>query len=368
MIFTESERKFYARQLQLHEVGDRGQSQLKQSSVLVIGVGGLGSPLALYLAAAGVGRIGLVEDDLLDATNLQRQIIYEYAQIGQAKIECAVKRLKALNPFIDIVAHSARFDSDHSRNLIEQYDIIADCSDNFDTRYLVNRVCLHAGRTVVSAAVRGLEGQVAVFNQGGSACYECLYPRPAFPEAGLSCAETGVLGVVTGVMGSLQASEVLRILLGLYQPSDSNLLTFDIETMTLNKVHLERDPNCAACGASSRPSINRANDRDNYHLRNEYVDPVEAIDLLNSKTPPLLIDFRDITDGEDPGIEPSIKISADQLYNLDLQTIKDREVIVYCQTGQRSGYAAFVLRERGLGSARSLLGGYEAFKKSNPRA
>ncbi|QHC35102.1 molybdopterin-synthase adenylyltransferase MoeB [Komagataeibacter xylinus] len=248
MNFSDEEIQRYARHILLPEVGGTGQEALKNANVLVIGAGGLGSPVALYLAAAGVGRIGLVDDDVVDLSNLQRQIAHVTDRIGQLKVESAAIAMRAINPGTRVDCHNVRLTADNARALVRQYDLVCDGSDNFATRYLVADACALEERTLVSAAVLRFEGQLSTFRSGGP-CYRCLYPEA--PPAGTvpSCAEAGVFGAVTGVMGTLQATEALKEILGIGESLSGRLLVWDALAMRFHTITLPPDPDCALCGA-----------------------------------------------------------------------------------------------------------------------
>ena len=246
--FSEQEIERYARHILLAEIGGIGQAKLRAARVLVVGAGGLGSPLVLYLAAAGVGTLGIVDDDVVSLSNLQRQIAHSTARIGEAKAGSAAAAAVAVNPLVRVVGHEARVTAANVSDLIADYDIVCDGTDNFAARYVVADACQRAGRILVSAAVLRFEGQLAVFAPGGP-CYRCLYPEA--PPAGLvpSCAEAGVLGSVTGVMGTLQATEVLKCILEIGETLAGRLLLWDALAMRFRVVKLARDPGCVACGA-----------------------------------------------------------------------------------------------------------------------
>lgn len=249
MDFTEAEIHRYSRHILLAEVGGSGQAKLRAASVLVVGAGGLGSPLALYLAAAGVGRIGIVDDDVVELSNLQRQIAHGVADLGQPKAGSAAAAMAAINPEVTVETHRTRLTPANALGLIAGYDIVCDGTDNFATRFLVADACVLARRTLVSAAVLRFEGQLSVFrpHQGGP-CYRCLYPEA--PPEGLvpSCGEAGVLGAVTGVMGTLQATEVLKEILGIGESLAGRLLIWDALAMRFRTIRLPADPGCRACG------------------------------------------------------------------------------------------------------------------------
>ena len=255
--FSDDEIRRYSRHILLEDVGGTGQAKLREASVLIVGAGGLGSPLLLYLAAAGVGRIGLVDDDTVDVSNLQRQIAHTTAGIGQPKVETAAASAQAINPNVRIETHRQRLDRDSILPLIAQYDIVCDGTDNFPTRFLISDACVIGRKTLVSAAVLRFEGQLAVFKphvhtEGGHfPCYRCLYPEPPPPGMVPTCSEAGVLGAVTGVMGTLQATEVLKEILGIGETLAGRLLIWDALATRFRTVRLKADPHCAACGPNA---------------------------------------------------------------------------------------------------------------------
>ncbi|MEK9644719.1 MAG: molybdopterin-synthase adenylyltransferase MoeB [Alphaproteobacteria bacterium] len=256
MDYTEDQLHRYARHIVLPEVGGVGQTKLLEAHVLVVGAGGLGAPLLLYLAAAGVGTIGVVDDDVVDLSNLQRQVIHGTSRIGMPKVDSARKTVSDVNPDVTLETHRMRLDASNVNALIADYDIIADGSDNFETRFLVNDACHLAGKTLVSAAILRFEGQIATFRSGlgdGEPCYRCLY-REA-PPAGIvpSCSEGGVLGALAGMMGSLQAIEVMKEIMGIGDSLAGSLLIYDALSTTVRKMKLPRDPACPLCGDA--PSI-----------------------------------------------------------------------------------------------------------------
>jgi sulfur-carrier protein adenylyltransferase/sulfurtransferase len=256
------QRARYSRHLLIPEVGQEGQLKLLDSKVLLIGAGGLGSPASLYLAAAGVGRIGIVDADVVDESNLQRQIVHSTESLGEPKVESAKRAIEALNPDVEVVAYKERLTSENiERILADGWDVIVDGADNFPTRYLVNDASVWHGIPVVHGSIYRFEGQVTVFKPHEGPCYRCLFPTPPPPELAPSCAEGGVLGVLPGVIGSLQASEALKLALGIGEPLIGRLLLFDALAATFDEVKLRRDPDCPVCG--EQPTIT------------EYVDYVE---------------------------------------------------------------------------------------------
>jgi molybdopterin/thiamine biosynthesis adenylyltransferase/rhodanese-related sulfurtransferase len=244
---TPQERERYARHLVMPEVGAVGQERLLAARVLIVGAGGLGAPVALYLAAAGVGTIGLVDDDVVDVSNLQRQVIHSTEGVGTLKVDSARERLGALNPGVDVIAHPVRLTAGNVLGILEGWDVIVDGADNFPTRYLLNDASVRLGIPVVSAAISGFEGQLSVFVPREGPCYRCVFPEPPPAELAPSCAEGGVLGVLPGTMGLLQATEALKLVLGLGRPAVGRLLLYDALEATLGEVRVGRDPSCPVC-------------------------------------------------------------------------------------------------------------------------
>ena len=261
-VLTGAQRSRYARHLLIPEVGEKGQQKLLESRVLLIGAGGLGSPASLYLAAAGVGTIGIVDGDVVDDSNLQRQIVHSTDGLGQPKVESAKRALQALNPDVEVITYQERIDSENiERILADRWDVIVDGTDNFPTRYLLNDASVWHSIPVVHGSIYRFEGQLTVFHHADGPCYRCLYPSPPPPELAPSCAEGGVLGVLPGIVGSLQASEVLKLLLGVGESLAGRLLLFDALYTTFDEVTIKRNPDCPVCG--THPTIT------------EYIDYVE---------------------------------------------------------------------------------------------
>src|SRR5712692_6436650 len=247
------QRTRYHRHLLLPEVGEEGQQRLLESNVLLLGAGGLGSPAALYLAAAGVGTLGIVDMDVVDASNLQRQILHNVDRIGERKVDSAKKTLTQLNPDVDVVTYDVRLGADNVLDIIDGYDVIVDGTDNFPTRYLLNDASILARKPVVHGSIFRFEGQVTVFKPYDGPCYRCIFPEPPPPEMAPSCAEAGVLGVLPGIIGSLQASEAIKLLLGIGDPLVGRLLTYDALAGEFSELRLYRDPQCPACGENAHP-------------------------------------------------------------------------------------------------------------------
>jgi molybdopterin/thiamine biosynthesis adenylyltransferase/rhodanese-related sulfurtransferase len=250
---TEAQAKRYSRHTLIPEVGEQGQFKLLDAKVLMIGAGGLGSPAAYYLAAAGVGTIGIIDADVVDDSNLQRQILHNTERIGQYKAESARQTLTALNPDVKVVTYIERLDEENVHRIIADYDVIVDGTDNFPTRYLLNDAAILANKPVVHGSVFRFEGQLTIFKPYDGPCYRCLYPEPPPPALAPSCAEAGVLGVLPGIIGLLQATETIKLILGLGDPMIGRLLTYDALAGEFNELRLYRDPNCPACGEHAHP-------------------------------------------------------------------------------------------------------------------
>ncbi|AHE96535.1 adenylyltransferase [Thermocrinis ruber] len=249
--FTEEQIKRYARHIILPEVGGKGQEKLLNSKVLVIGAGGLGSPAILYLAAAGVGTIGIVDFDVVDLSNLQRQIIHNTERVGTPKVESARRTVEMLNPDVKVITYNTRISKENIMDIIKDYDVVLDGTDNFPTRFLINDACYFAGKPLVSAAMLRFEGQVSVFDfrmKEQSPCYRCLFPEPPPPGLVPSCQEAGILGSIGGIMGCIQATEAIKLILGIGEPLVGKLLIMDALSMDFRKVKLRKDPNCPLCG------------------------------------------------------------------------------------------------------------------------
>lgn len=354
------EKIHYGRHLALEEVGTEGQLCLKNSSVLIIGLGGLGSPLALYLTAAGVGRIGIVEFDRVEASNLHRQVLYGVSQVGKDKLKMGLERLRELNPHVKIETHPGRITRDNARQLIRDYDIVADGADNFQTRYLVNDACVLEKKPLVSASILGFEGQLAIFGLKGGPCYRCLYPEP--PPAGSvpSCAEGGVLGVLPGVMGSLQATEVIKFILGRSESSRGRLLHYNALDLEFANLKIERNSGCVLCG--DKPSQKDLVDYDEFcGFKPNGVDEISADELrqrIKAKNAPIVVDVRENSEREAGFIEGSLHIPLAEFLNSGLPKHSlDSEVVIYCRSGNRSARAAEFLLSQGFKKVKNLKGG-----------
>ncbi|MDJ0836961.1 MAG: molybdopterin-synthase adenylyltransferase MoeB [Acidobacteriota bacterium] len=353
----------YSRHFNLDQVGVEGQERLKNGSALLIGAGGLGSPLALYLAAAGVGRLGIVDFDVVDRTNLQRQILHGSAGVGKPKLESARARLRDMNPYIDLELHPVRLTSENALDLIAAYDVVADGADNFPTRYLVNDACVLTGKPLVSGSIQGFEGQLSVFNYRGGPCYRCLFPSPPPPGSVPSCAEGGVLGILPGVIGCLQATEVLKLLLEIGEPAAGRLLLYDALSLDFNQLRMERDPQCALCG--DNPIITSLVDYEDFcgsgQTDNDPVVEIQPQELVGMLDKVLLVDVREAYERLICKIEPSLHVPLHRLADHPWPESGDRTMVTYCKTGIRSADAARRLHAQGFNDVRSLAGGMMAW-------
>jgi len=364
--FSQPELVRYSRHILLKEVGSAGQQKLKAARVLVVGAGGLGSPALLYLAAAGVGTLGLIDHDKVDLSNLQRQVIYTDEDLGKFKASSAAARLQKLNGEISVIAYSEKLNAANAENIISNYDIVIDGSDNFNTRYLVNDACVLLGKTNIYGAVFRFEGQVSLFQAPGP-CYRCLYATAPPAEAIANCAEGGVLGVLPGVIGMLQATETIKWILGVGEPLTGRLLLFDGLSMSFDELTIERNKACAICG--DKPAIKSLLEEkvvcaSTSDMHEEAISAQSLAALLEQKNPPLLLDVRSGEEyllGNLPG---SRLLPLDEIEErLDtLEEEKTRTIVVYCKSGARSRKAMDILRLAGFSHVRHLTGGIISWK------
>jgi sulfur-carrier protein adenylyltransferase/sulfurtransferase len=356
----------YSRHLIMPQVGLEGQKKLKGASVLIIGTGGLGSPVALYLAAAGIGRIGLVDDDSVEISNLQRQILHDTLHEGQPKVVSGQERLLALNPSIHVEAILDCFNARSAQKIAEGYDILVDCSDNFATRYLVNDLCVLTHRPDVYGAVYRFEGQVSVFDARYGACYRCAFPEPPPPEFSHGCDETGILGVLPGVIGTLQAAEVLKLALNIGQPLYGKLLVYDALSVSFQTIKVAKQDPCKVCGMhpvlTSLDSFEHFCPDDLVSLTaDELISPSDLKVRLSQANLPMLVDVRNLVEQQVSSIPGAIHIPMEKLAEGMKTVEKDREIILFCRNGRRSARAVMQLKARGFSKAKSLAGGINAW-------
>lgn len=361
---TREELVRYSRHILLPQVGQNGQRALKKSRVLLVGAGGLGSPVALYLAAAGVGTIGLVDFDAVDLSNLQRQILHGSAGIGSSKIDSARDRLRDINPNVKLESYETRFVSSNALEIATGYDLIVDGTDNFATRYLVNDTSVLLGIPNVYGSVYRFEGQVSVFGTPDGPCYRCLFREPPPPHLVPSCADAGVLGVVPGLVGTIQATEAIKMLLGLGETLVGRLLMIDAMTMAFRTIEIRRDPECPACGTREITELidydefcGGAPTGDGIGNAITEIQPSQLAQRLDGGEELEIIDVREPYEwqlGHIPGarLVPLDRI-ADEIPRLD----KRKETILYCKVGVRSLYAAHQLADAGVSDVRNLAGG-----------
>ncbi len=366
---TSEEAQRYSRHLMLPEVGVQGQERLKNSSVLCIGAGGLGSPMALYLAAAGVGRLGMVDFDVVEFSNLQRQIIHTTGDVGRSKLTSAREKLEAINPHVKVETHEVHLSSENALELFREYDVIADGTDNFPTRYLVNDACILTGKPNVYGSIFRFEGQASVFGVPGGPCYRCLYPEPPPPGLVPSCAEGGVLGILPGMVGTLQATEVIKLLLGIGRPLVGRLLLFDALELSFREVRLRPDPACPICG--EHPTIDKLIDYEQFCGVGQPEEEEEVAEITVTQLHQELEGGRDlfILDVRNPyeidicRIEGSVVIPLPELMNRVDELDPEQEMVVHCRSGARSAKAIQQLQGRGFSRMRNLKGGVLAWAK-----
>jgi adenylyltransferase/sulfurtransferase len=369
-MLSKEELERYSRHIVIPEVGLEGQEKLKKAKVLIIGAGGLGSPLCLYLAAAGIGYIGIVDFDTVSISNLQRQILFRSSEAGKLKSETAKDKLLALNPDIQIKTHNVKLTKDNALEIMKDYDVIADGSDNFPTRYLVNDACVLLKKPFVYGSILRFNGQVTFFDSVNGPCYRCLYPEPPLPGEIPSCEEAGVLGALPGIIGSIQANEVIKYILGKGELLTGRLLMLDSLKMEFRELKIFKNDECPVC--SDNPSITELIDYDEF-CSNPALPELEhnkteiTVDELKEKMERgenfFLLDVREPFEKQIASLGGTlIPINSLQQRIDEIMNQKENEVIVYCRTGNRSHYAAEFLREKyGFKRAKNLLGGIHAW-------
>ena len=358
----------YSRHLIMPEVGMDGQLKLKQAKVLLIGTGGLGAPLGLYLAAAGVGHLGLVDFDVVDFTNLQRQVTFGTKDVGRPKLEAAAERLRDLNPEIEIILHEAKLSSENALDILRDYDIVADGTDNFPTRYLVNDACVLLGKPNVYGSIFRFEGQATVFAVKDGPCYRCLYPEPPPPGLVPSCAEGGVLGVLPGIVGSIQANETIKLILGAGESLKGRLLVFDALRMKFRELRLRKNPDCPVCGA--HPTVTKLIDYYEFcGIRGEEAQPTVQVPEIEPRELKQRLDRGDdvfILDVREPHEFQICNLSGYLIPLGDLpkrahELDSAREIVAHCRSGKRSAEAVDFLRKAGFRKIWNLKGGILAW-------
>ena len=373
---SQDEVQRFSRHLLLPNIGIDGQRKLKAASVLLIGAGGLGSPLALYLAAAGIGRIGLVDYDTIDATNIQRQVLYSVADVGKPKIEVARDRILGINPEAQVDLYNEPLSSANALRIFEPYDIVIDGTDNFPTRYLVNDACVMLGKPNVYGSIFRFEGQLSIFGFDDGPCYRCLYPEPPPPGLVPSCAEGGVLGVLPGIVGTMQATEALKLITGVGEPMKNRLLLFDALEMDFTELKIRRNADCVVCG--SNPTVTELIDYEQFcgmpaHDRSTYdsgaeedndmnvrqMTPTELKARLDNGDDLFILDVREPHEWEISNLSKygSVLIPKDQVVARIAELDPSKEIVVQCRTGGRSAAIVRELAPRGFDNLWNLDGG-----------
>jgi adenylyltransferase/sulfurtransferase len=373
---SDGEIERYNRNLIIPEVGVEGQEKLKAAKVLIVGAGGLGSPIGMYLAAAGVGKIGIVDFDRVNLSNLQRQVVFSTDDVGKAKAKITAQRLKELNTEIEVDIYNLKLSSNNALEIIREYDFVADGSDNFATRYLVNDACVLLGKPDVYGSILRFEGQVTVFDSKRGPCYRCLYPEPPAPGSIPSCEEAGVLGVLPGIIGSIQANEVIKYIIGKGDLLVGRLMMFDALKMKFKEITFEKDKNCPVCG--DNPTITKlldyeglcgavdAAERTGNEVNNQSKLEISVDELkhkLDKNENIYLLDVREPFESRIASIGGQL-IPLGQLPERLDELNKDDEIVIYCHTGVRSLYAAKFLKDKaGFNNALSLHGGINAWSE-----
>ncbi len=361
----------YSRHLIIPDVAMAGQKRLKNAKVLCIGAGGLGSPALMYLAAAGVGTLGIVEFDVVDESNLQRQVIHGQSDIGRSKAQSAADSVREINPLVTVNVHEMRLDSSNVMQLFAQYDLIVDGTDNFATRYLVNDACVLLGKPYVWGSIYRFDGQASVFWAEHGPCYRCLYPEPPPPGMVPSCAEGGVLGVLCASVGSIQVTEAVKLLTGIGEPLLGSLMVYDALEMTYRKIKVRKDPNCAVCG--DHPTVTELIDYEAFcgvvseeaqqAAVGSTITARELKELLDSDKPTYLVDVREPAEWEIVRIPGATLVPKDEILRGDalVSLPQDKQIIMYCKTGVRSAETLAAVKNAGFADAVHVQGGVTAW-------
>ncbi len=357
----------YGRHLILPEVGLKGQTKLLESRILLIGAGGLGSPLGMYLAAVGVGTLGLVDFDEVELSNLQRQVIHGTEDVGRPKLDSAQETINSINPDVEVIKHNVVFSSDNALDIIKDYDIVIDGTDNFPTRYLTNDACVLLDKPNIYGSIFRFEGQSTVFHYEGGPCYRCLFPEPPPPGMVPSCAEGGVIGVLPGIVGLIQAMEAVKIILGKGNTLSGRLLIFDSLEMEFREVRLERNPQCPVCG--DNPTLTELIDYQEFcgiqpEGERDYLEEITAAELkmkMDDGEHFLLLDVREPNEYEIARIDGSRLIPLNEVAqrSSEISDYKDRDVVVHCKMGVRSAQAIEILKGQGFRNLKNLEGGID---------
>ena len=378
MTLSKDEILRYSRHLIVPEVGMEGQLKLKAAKVLLVGAGGLGAPLGLYLAAAGIGRIGLVDFDVVDFTNLQRQVIHFTKDVGRNKIDSAAEKMQALNPNVEIVKHEVALSSENAMEILQDYDLVVDGTDNFPTRYLVNDACVLLGKPNVYGSIFRFEGQATVFAYQGGPCYRCLYPEPPPPGLVPSCAEGGVLGILPGTIGLIQATETVKLILGIGEPLVGRLLLYDALGMRFRELKLRKNPECPICG--DRRTITKLID---YHqfcgvpqqppkqetqVTEGEIEVTEVKEKLDRGDKFVLIDVREPHEHQICNIPAAKLIPLGEVGRRLDELDPEADIVIHCKSGMRSARACGILKAAGFKHVRNMKGGILAWSDQVDRS
>ncbi|HWB86267.1 MAG TPA: molybdopterin-synthase adenylyltransferase MoeB [Bryobacteraceae bacterium] len=371
----------YSRHLIIPEVGMEGQQKLKAAKVLLVGAGGLGAPLGLYLAAAGVGRLGIVDFDVVDFTNLQRQVIHHTQDVGRKKLDSAAEKMLAINPHVQIVRHEVALSSDNALDILKDYDIIIDGTDNFPTRYLVNDACVLLGKPNVYGSIFRFEGQATVFAYEGGPCYRCLYPEPPPPGLVPSCAEGGVLGILPGTIGLIQATEAVKLILGIGEPLVGRLLLYDALGMRFRELKLRKNPECPVCGENRTitklidyhqfcgvPNPQKPAPAQETKVDEGEIDPVEVKAKMDRGDNFVLIDVREPHEYQICNIPTAKLIPLGEVPRRLNELDKNADIVIHCKSGVRSARACGILKQAGFQHVRNMRGGILAWSDTVDRS
>jgi len=360
--FSQEEILRYARHFSLQDIGLAGQQKIKQTRVLLVGAGGIGSPAAFYLAAAGIGSLGLIDPDVVEISNLQRQILYRSQDLGHLKVECAKDRILELNPFVEVKTYPYSLSPENASKLFQEYDYILDGTDNYPTRYLVNDACRKSKRPLLSASIFQFSGQVAGFKPWEGPCYRCLYPEPPPQELIPNCAQAGVLGVLPGILGLCAVNQILKDILKIGDPIFKKLIEFDALALGFHTVTMEENPNCPCC----KQGLDFVSTQTHCELRPDQIQELSPQDLQRWQKEQrsfVLLDVREPWEREMFAILPSVHIPLKELRNAKLPFSKETPVVVHCKSGKRSLMGAMILQERGMPSLWNLSGGADRWLK-----
>lgn len=364
--FSKEEVQRYSRHFILPEFGEKSQKLLKKSRVLCVGAGGLGSPAAIYLASAGIGTLGIVDFDVVDLSNLQRQILHSMNDVGRAKVDSAKNRLNAINSHVNVVTHKENLNKKNSLELFSQYDLILDGTDNYATRYLINDTCVLLNKPHISASVFRFEGQLTVLSTKDGPCYRCLYPEPPPPGLVPSCGEGGVLGVVPGIIGTLQAAEAIKYLTSIGENLINRLLIIDVLEMKFRTLKIRRNPDCAICG--NNPTIKELIDYDSFcgvvTAKSSAIKTISVSELnlkMSQEKDFVILDVREPNEHSVNHIKGAIFIPLGELKHRVSELPEDKIIYIYCKSGKRSESACIQLSELGLKNTRNVIGGIMAW-------